>query len=145
MICFACINIFQKHISETMTSACCMVLTCRCLSRAWRIFLRSHWHLAVTMAMCPRTLSSLCKQQNNKSGGKKHAKWIIWQSLRNFKQRFRTTVPAPNAPMKTYLAQNELHITELTVLPQLAIIFVESTFWVAWELQSKISMVSEDN
>lgn len=33
--------------------------------------------------------------------------------------------------MKTHLAQNKLYITELTVLPQFAIILMEGTLWVA--------------
>lgn len=36
--------------------------------------------------------------------------------------------------MKTHLAQNKLHITELTILPQFAIVLMESALWVAGKL-----------
>lgn len=36
---------------------------------------------------------------------------------------------------KTHLAQNKLHVTELTVLPQLAVVLVESALWVARKLR----------
>ncbi len=39
--------------------------------------------------------------------------------------------------MKTHLAQNKLHITELTILPQFAIVLMESALWVAGELQKE--------
>lgn len=39
--------------------------------------------------------------------------------------------------MKTHLAQDELHVTELTVLPELPIVLVKGTFWVAGKLQQK--------
>lgn len=42
---------------------------------------------------------------------------------------------------KTHLAQNELHITELTVLKQLSIVLVKGTLWVAGKLQQQSSLV----
>lgn len=33
--------------------------------------------------------------------------------------------------LSTHLAQNKLHITELTVLPQLTVVLVQSALWVA--------------
>lgn len=38
---------------------------------------------------------------------------------------------------QTHLAQNKLHITELTILPQFAIVLMESTLWVAGELKEE--------
>lgn len=67
-----CDHAVSKNSSVTLVSKEtkhneCVALTCRCLSRACRIFFRSHWHLAVTMAICPKTLSSLCKQNAKKA------------------------------------------------------------------------------
>ena len=39
--------------------------------------------------------------------------------------------------LQTHLAQNKLHITELTILKQFAIVFMESTLWVAGELREE--------
>lgn len=39
------------------------------------------------------------------------------------------------SPEKHYLPQDELHIAELTILPQFAIVFMERTLWIAGKLQ----------
>lgn len=39
--------------------------------------------------------------------------------------------------MKTHLAQNKLHITELTILPELSIVLMKSALWVAGKLQQQ--------
>lgn len=56
----------------------------------------------------------------------------------NFNQQFCDLISQYHIPtMKTHLAQNKLHITELTILPQLAIVLMKSTLWVAGELQGE--------
>lgn len=39
--------------------------------------------------------------------------------------------------MKTHLAQNKLHITELTILPELSIVLMKSALWIAGKLQQQ--------
>lgn len=42
-------------------------------------------------------------------------------------------------PTKTHLAQNELHVAELTVLPQPSVVLVKGALWVAGKLRRQSS------
>lgn len=99
-----------------------VVQTCRCLSLACRSFLRNHRHLAVTMAIWPNTRSSFCKQQE--------------EGFKRMKNRLRSSVFQRHEG-HTNLAQNKLHIAELTVFPQFTVVLVQSALWVARELRER--------
>lgn len=78
------------------------------------------------MAIWPNTLSSFCKQQK--------------EDFNIGEKECLSTILGSNFP-STHLTQNKLHITELTVLPQLTIVLMKSAFWVARELQEKFQKV----